>query len=261
MVAFTYNSIHPRVTDQTWMMCAAGLSLVFLAFGAWNRAWSFVVSGQILLALSVFTFFHRARREDSSVFHLDVVGVVRADRDCFPHRLDRTPGACLRLQRRRGDDHQSARRLAPLSDARDRHARALGLRHRPDGRNHAHAFRAGDRDAPRRSACSPRAATSSAPGSCSISSVCCNYAFSPGRTFSTPTAPVRVARRRRARALSRAARAAAPHWGRELIAESRKTGWPSSSRSALAWLFVSNSITGGRARTTRHSAGRCSRWP
>jgi hypothetical protein len=65
LVAFTYNSVHPRVTDQTWMMSAAALSLVFLAFGAWNRAWSFVVSGQILLALSVLTFFHL---EDISLF-------------------------------------------------------------------------------------------------------------------------------------------------------------------------------------------------
>jgi hypothetical protein len=65
MVAFTYNSIHPRVSEQTWMMSAAALSLVFLAFGAWNRAWSFVASGQILLAFSVFTFFHL---EDPSVF-------------------------------------------------------------------------------------------------------------------------------------------------------------------------------------------------
>jgi hypothetical protein len=65
MVAFTYNSVHPHVSEQTWMMSAAGLSLVFVAFGTWNRSWSFVVSGQILLALSVYTFFHLA---DISVF-------------------------------------------------------------------------------------------------------------------------------------------------------------------------------------------------
>jgi len=58
MAAFTFDAIHPRVSEQTWMMSAATLSLVFLAFGAWNRAWSFIVSGQILLALSVFTFLH-----------------------------------------------------------------------------------------------------------------------------------------------------------------------------------------------------------
>ena len=57
MVAFTCNSVHPRISDQNWMMCAAGLSLVFLAFGAWNRLWSFVASGQILLGLSAYAFF------------------------------------------------------------------------------------------------------------------------------------------------------------------------------------------------------------
>jgi hypothetical protein len=65
MATFAFDAIHPRVTDQTWMMSAAALSLVFLAFGAWNRAWSFVLSGQILLAMSVFTFLHL---ENLSVF-------------------------------------------------------------------------------------------------------------------------------------------------------------------------------------------------
>jgi hypothetical protein len=68
MVLFTYDSFHrwnAAASDQTWMMSAAALSLVFLAFGAWNRAWSFVASGQILLGLSVFTFFHL---EDISTF-------------------------------------------------------------------------------------------------------------------------------------------------------------------------------------------------
>lgn len=58
MVAFTYNSVHPRVSEQTWLMSAAALSLLFVAFGAWNRSWAFVASGQILLALAVITFFH-----------------------------------------------------------------------------------------------------------------------------------------------------------------------------------------------------------
>ncbi|HEX4138844.1 MAG TPA: DUF2339 domain-containing protein [Candidatus Methylacidiphilales bacterium] len=58
MVAFTYDVVHPRVDNQTWMMSTALLSLVFLAFGAWNRAWSFVATGQILLALSIFAYLH-----------------------------------------------------------------------------------------------------------------------------------------------------------------------------------------------------------
>jgi hypothetical protein len=58
MVAFAFDAVHPHVTEQTWMMAAAGLSLVFLAFGAWNRSWAFIGSGQILLALAVATFFH-----------------------------------------------------------------------------------------------------------------------------------------------------------------------------------------------------------
>jgi hypothetical protein len=57
MAAFTYNSVHPYVTEQAWMLSAAGLSLVFVAFGAWNRSWSFVAAGQLLLALSIITFF------------------------------------------------------------------------------------------------------------------------------------------------------------------------------------------------------------
>jgi len=58
MAAFTFDAVQPYVSEQTWMMCAAALSLVFVAFGAWNRSWAFIASGQILLALSVITFFH-----------------------------------------------------------------------------------------------------------------------------------------------------------------------------------------------------------
>jgi hypothetical protein len=65
MVAFTYNSVHPHVSEQTWMMAAAAFSLVFLAFGAWNRSWPFVGSGQVLLVISVLTFFRPA---DVTVF-------------------------------------------------------------------------------------------------------------------------------------------------------------------------------------------------
>ena len=65
MTAFAYDAVHPWVSEQSWMMSAAALSLVFLAFGAWNRSWAFVGSGQILLALSVVTFFHS---ENPSLF-------------------------------------------------------------------------------------------------------------------------------------------------------------------------------------------------
>jgi hypothetical protein len=58
LAAFAFDAVHPHVSEQNWMMSAAALSLVFVAFGAWNRSWSFIASGQILLALSVITFFH-----------------------------------------------------------------------------------------------------------------------------------------------------------------------------------------------------------
>jgi hypothetical protein len=56
MVAYTYDTIYPYASEQKWMMSAALLSLVFLAYGAWSRLWAFAVSGQILLGLSVYTF-------------------------------------------------------------------------------------------------------------------------------------------------------------------------------------------------------------
>ena len=58
MVAFCYGSVEPHATAQTWMISAALLSLIFLAYGAWSRLWAFMVSGQVLLALSVATFFY-----------------------------------------------------------------------------------------------------------------------------------------------------------------------------------------------------------
>lgn len=58
MVAYAYDAVYPRVTEQTWMMSAALISLGFLAYGAWSRLWAFMVSGQILLAMSVFTFLY-----------------------------------------------------------------------------------------------------------------------------------------------------------------------------------------------------------
>jgi hypothetical protein len=58
LVAFTWLSIHPHATPQTWMISAALLSLVFLAYGAWSRLWSFALVGQILLAMAVFDFLN-----------------------------------------------------------------------------------------------------------------------------------------------------------------------------------------------------------
>jgi hypothetical protein len=58
MVAFCYDAVQPHVSTQTWMMGAALLSLVFLAYGAWSRVWAFMASGQILLALSIATFLN-----------------------------------------------------------------------------------------------------------------------------------------------------------------------------------------------------------
>jgi hypothetical protein len=56
MVVYAYNTFHPHATAQTWMITAALLSLVFLAYGAWSRLWAFTISGQILLGISVFTY-------------------------------------------------------------------------------------------------------------------------------------------------------------------------------------------------------------
>ncbi len=56
MVGFSYNAVHPHASEQTWMIVASLLSLVFLAYGAFTRSWQFIVSGQIFLAISVYTF-------------------------------------------------------------------------------------------------------------------------------------------------------------------------------------------------------------
>ena len=56
MVVYSYNTFHPHATAQTWMITAALLSLVFLAYGAWSRVWAFAFAGQILLAMAVFTY-------------------------------------------------------------------------------------------------------------------------------------------------------------------------------------------------------------
>jgi hypothetical protein len=65
MVAYCYDLVHPHASAQTWMISAALLSLVFLGYGAWSRLWAFMGAGQILLAMSVFTFLNTA---DISVF-------------------------------------------------------------------------------------------------------------------------------------------------------------------------------------------------
>ncbi len=58
MVGFGYNAVHSHVDAQGWMVASSLLSLVFLACGGWMRTWQFMVSGQILLALSVATFLN-----------------------------------------------------------------------------------------------------------------------------------------------------------------------------------------------------------
>jgi hypothetical protein len=58
MVAFCFASFHANVTEQTWMIEAALLSLVFLAYGSWIQLWTFMAAGQILLGLSIFTFLY-----------------------------------------------------------------------------------------------------------------------------------------------------------------------------------------------------------
>ena len=58
LVACCYASLHVRNHEQTWMIEAALLSLVFLAYGAWSRLWAFALAGQLLLAMSVFTFLN-----------------------------------------------------------------------------------------------------------------------------------------------------------------------------------------------------------
>jgi hypothetical protein len=56
MVAFVYDSVALRVDAQNWMMSAAAISLVFVAFGAWTRLWTFMAAGQLLLGLAVVEF-------------------------------------------------------------------------------------------------------------------------------------------------------------------------------------------------------------
>jgi len=58
MIMYAYDTVHPHVTAQTWMISAALLSLVFVAYGTWSRLWAFAATGQILLAMSVLTFLN-----------------------------------------------------------------------------------------------------------------------------------------------------------------------------------------------------------
>jgi hypothetical protein len=56
MMGYVFNNVHPHLDDQQWMMATSGLSLVFLAYGAWMRLWPFIVAGQLFLGYSVFLF-------------------------------------------------------------------------------------------------------------------------------------------------------------------------------------------------------------
>ncbi len=60
MAVFCFNTVHPHVDAQGWMLAASLLSLLFLAYGAWTRTWQFMLAGQIFLALAVWTFFNPA---------------------------------------------------------------------------------------------------------------------------------------------------------------------------------------------------------
>ena len=51
-------AVHPHVSAQEWMVASSLLSLGYLAYGAWTRTWQFMVSGQIYLALAIWTFFN-----------------------------------------------------------------------------------------------------------------------------------------------------------------------------------------------------------
>jgi len=57
-VGVGYCAIHPHFQAQGWMIAAGLLSLFFLAYGAWTRTWQFILSGQVYLAASIWTFFN-----------------------------------------------------------------------------------------------------------------------------------------------------------------------------------------------------------
>jgi len=58
MACFAFNAVHPHCEPQGWMIAASLLSLVFLAYGAWSRTWQFILSGQIFLAMAVWTYLN-----------------------------------------------------------------------------------------------------------------------------------------------------------------------------------------------------------
>jgi hypothetical protein len=64
MVMYAYDTVQPNVSEQTWMMGAGLLSLVFLGYGAWARLPAFMASGQILLGMSIFTFLDSGHAYD-----------------------------------------------------------------------------------------------------------------------------------------------------------------------------------------------------
>jgi hypothetical protein len=57
MTALSYCAVHPHVSAQEWMIASSLLSLGFVIYGLWNRAWPFAVVGQVLLAVSLNAFF------------------------------------------------------------------------------------------------------------------------------------------------------------------------------------------------------------
>lgn len=57
LVGLAYQTLHPRVDDQGWMITASLLSFAFLAWGAFTRVWAIAVMGQLFLVSSVFSFF------------------------------------------------------------------------------------------------------------------------------------------------------------------------------------------------------------
>jgi hypothetical protein len=103
MVAFCSDTIQPHASEQTWMVAAALLSLVFLAYGAWSRLWTFMAAGQILLGLSIFTFLNRTFFPWSWWAAAIPIGVVFGMgwglRELFPRRFvkDETSRQTLRV--------------------------------------------------------------------------------------------------------------------------------------------------------------------
>jgi hypothetical protein len=55
---YVYWVLHPHLNAQGWMIAASLISLAYLAYGLWTRMGQFIISGQVYLAVSIWTFLN-----------------------------------------------------------------------------------------------------------------------------------------------------------------------------------------------------------